>query len=172
MKCLFSSIFSLLAALLYSTAGQAEALPEYAMKAAFVYNFTLFTDWPSLPNNTLQICTLESNQLKQELDNFSKNQPHGAKLVIRKIYNLNEIKQCQALFLTEEDKQRIPEILEYLDGNPILTITDIQDLIGKGAIIGMKIENKRIVFEVDTVAAKKSGLHLNSRLLSLAKTVY
>lgn len=151
---------------------QEEAIPEYAMKAAFVYNFMLFTDWPALPNNTLQICTMESDQLKRELEQYTKNQPHGAKLVITKISHLAAIKECQALFLSEEDRQRIPTILPSVKGSPVLTVTDVQGLVGKGAIIGMSIENRHIIFEVDSITAKKSGLHLSSKLLNLAKTVY
>lgn len=151
---------------------RAEPLPEYAMKAAFVYNFTLFTNWPALPDNTLKICTVESDLLRQELEQFIENQPHGAKLVIAKISNLDKVKECQALFLSEEDKQRIPVILTLLENTPVLTITDVPELIGKGVMIGIKIENKRIVFEVDSRTARKSNLYLSSKLLSLAKTVY
>jgi len=162
----------LLAGLPLPSISHAEPLPEYAMKAAFVYNFILFTDWPTLPNNTLQICTLESDTLKQELEQFIEKKPHGARLVITKVFNLDAIKQCQALFLSEDDRQRIPSILAFLEKSPVLTITDVQGLVGKGVIISMRIENKRIIFEVDAMAAKKSNLYLSSKFLNLAKKVY
>ncbi|MDP3775985.1 YfiR family protein [Methylotenera sp.] len=152
--------------------GIAGPIPEYAMKAAFVYNFTLFTEWPTLPNNTLKICTLESDALKHELEKFRIHQPHGATLLISKISNIEAIKDCQALYLSEEDKQRIPVILSLLENTPVLTITDVPELMGKGVMIGIKTDNKRIVFEVNTLAAKKSNLYLSSKLLSLAKVVY
>ncbi|MDO9149798.1 MAG: YfiR family protein [Methylotenera sp.] len=152
--------------------GFAGPLPEYAMKAAFVYNFTLFTEWPTLPNNTLKICTLESDTLKQELEKFRNNQPHGATLLISRITSLEAIKECQALYLSEEDKKRLPVIMSLLENTPVLTITDVPELVGKGVMIGIKTENKRLVFVVDTQAAKKSSLYLSSKLLSLAKKVY
>jgi hypothetical protein len=154
------------------SANQEDPIPEYAMKAAFVYNFMLFTDWPALPNNTLQICTMESDQLKRELEQYTKNQPHGAKLIITKISNLAKIQECQILFLSEEDLKHIPTILPSVEGSPVLTVTDVQGLVGKGAIIGMSIKNRHIIFEVDSITAKKSRLHLSSKLLNLAKTVY
>lgn len=156
----------------FTSIGFAGPLPEYAMKAAFVYNFMLFTQWPTLPNNTLRICTLESDTLKHELEKFKDNQPHGARLIISRISNLDKIKECQALYLSEEDKKRLPAILSLLEDAPVLTITDVPELIGKGVIIGIKTESKRIVFEVDAQAAKKSNLYLSSKLLSLAKSVY
>ncbi len=154
------------------SANQEDPIPEYAMKAAFVYNFMLFTDWPSLPNNTLKICTMESDQLKRELEQYTKSQPHGAKLIITKISNLATIQECQILFLSEEDRKHISTILPSVQGSPVLTVTDVQGLVGKGAIIGMSIKNHHIIFEIDSITAKKSRLHLSSKLLNLAKTVY
>lgn len=156
----------------FTSNGQAGPLPEYAMKAAVVYNFTLFTQWPTLPNNTLRICTLESDTLKSELEKFKDHQPHDATLIISKITNLDTIKECQVLYLSEQDKQRADVILASLESSPVLTITDVPELAKKGVMIGIKIENKRIVFEVDTHAAKKSNLYLSSKLLGLAKSVY
>lgn len=150
----------------------AEPLPEYAMKAAYIYNFTLFTQWPTLPNNILRVCTLEADPLRKELEKFSDKQPHGATLIISKISSLDVIKECQALYLSEEDKQRIPVILTLLENTPVLTITDVPELVGKGIMIGIKTEKKRLVFEVDTQAAKRSNLYLNASLLSLAKSVH
>ena len=168
LSCFFISLVSLP----FISIGFAGPLPEYAMKAAFVYNFTLFTQWPTLPNNRLNICILESDMLKHELEKFRDKQPHGAILIINKISDLEKIKECQALYLSEEDKQRIPVILKLLENTPVLTITDVPELVGKGVMIGIKIENNRIVFEVDSQTAKKANLYLSSKLLSLAKSVY
>ena len=150
----------------------AEPQPEYAMKAAFVYNFTLFTQWPTLPNNTLKICTLESDTLQYELAKFEDQQPHGATLAIRKLSTLDALKDCQALFISEQDKHRFNVITSLIENNPVLTISDVPELANKGVVITIRIENKRIVFEVNTLAAKKANLHLSSKLLSLAKSVY
>jgi hypothetical protein len=168
LTCLFVALIGLP----FTSTGFAQPLPEYAMKAAFVYNFTLFTQWPTLPNNTLRICTLESDTLQHELEKFSTHQPHGATLVISRITNLEAIKDCQAVYLSEEDKQRTPVILSLLEKTPVLTITDVPELMGKGVMIGIKTENKHLVFVVNTQAAKRSSLYLSSKLLSLAKTVY
>lgn len=156
----------------FMSVGVTAPLPEYAMKAAFVYHFTLFTQWPTLPNNTLRICTLESDILKTELERFRDHQPHGATLVISKITNLETIKECQVLYLSEQDKQRIGVILSLIESTPVLTITDVPEFANKGVMIGIKTENKRLVFEIDSQATKKSNLYLSSKLLSLAKSVY
>lgn len=164
--------FFVLISLPFTQTAIAEPLPEYAMKAAFVYNFTLFTQWPTLPNNTLSICTLESDTLNYELEKFKKYQPNGATLTIKKITNLEKIKDCQALFISEQDKHRFSVILSLLENTPVLTITDVPELANKGVVISIKTENKHLVFQIDSAAAKKANLHLSSKLLSLAKSVY
>lgn len=55
---------------------------------------------------------------------------------------------------------------------PLLVITDASDLINKGAMIAIKIENQRMVFEINLTAAKQAKLHLSSKLLSLAKKIH
>lgn len=170
MRRLVCFIF-ILGSLPFISPAIAQTQPEYAMKAAFVYNFTLFTQWPTLPNNTLTICTLESDTLHYELEKFKDHQPHGATLAIRKISQLETIKDCQAVFISEHDKHRFSVISSLIQNAPVLTITDVPELANKGMVITIKIENKRIVFEVNTLAAKKANLHLSSKLLSLAKSV-
>lgn len=151
---------------------QAKPLPEYAMKAAFVYNFALFTQWPELPDNTLRICTLNADPVKTELEQFVSKQPHGANLMISKITGSRDVKQCQVIFIAEEDLQQAPMILSVLKKSPVLIVTDIPDLIDKGAMIGIKIENNRMIFEINLESVKQSGLHLSSRLLKLARKIY
>jgi len=166
-------LFLLLLSLITGNAvSQIKQLPEYSMKAAFVYNFTLFTRWPTLPDNTLKICTLHADRLREELEQFVTEQPHGAKLIIHKITHNQEVAQCQVMFLSGEDLSQASAILSLAKENPVLTITDVPVLIQKDVIIVMKIENQRMVFEIDLKAAKNRGLYLSSRLLSLAKKVH
>jgi len=151
---------------------QTRQLPEYSVKAAFIYNFTLFAKWPALPDNTLRICTLHADRLREELEQFITEEPQGAKLVIHKIKRNTEVTQCQAVFLSEEDLSQASIILPLVEENPVLTITDAPELAKKGAIIYMKIDNQKMVFEINLTTAKKAGLQLSSRLLNLAKKIH
>lgn len=169
----FLFLLLLLLALPNKSFGQEQAFPEYAMKAAFIYNFTLFTQWPELPNNTLQICTFRAQQIKDELELYAATKkPHQANLVIAKIDKSDDIRLCQAVFLSEEDLPQAPAVLVAAKEKPLLVITDTSDLINKGAMIAIKIENQRMVFEINLTAAKQAKLHLSSKLLSLAKKIH
>lgn len=142
------------------------------MKAAFIYNFTLFTEWPELPDNTLRICTLRDEQIKGELEKYTIKQPHAAKLIITKVNNSRDIKYCQVVFLSEEDLPQAPAVFSEAKGTSLLIVTDVYDLIDKGAMIAIKIENQRMLFEINLEAVKRSKLHLSSKLLALAKKIH
>lgn len=142
------------------------------MKAAFLYNFTLFTEWPELPNNTLRICTLRADQIRGELAAYTDKRPHNATLVIEKITDIRKIRRCQAVFISEDDIQSAPEIFQATRDMPVLVVTEVTDFSIKDAMIVIKIENRRMIFEINLTAAKQAGLHLSSKLLVLAKKIY
>ncbi|MCP5246338.1 MAG: YfiR family protein [Burkholderiales bacterium] len=153
--------------------GQQKSFPEYAMKAAFIYNFTVFTRWPEYSENTLTICTMHSDRLREELQQFaSKVTQDDKKIVIQKITRNQGVAQCQVIFLSEEDIAQIPAILTMTQNHPVLTVTDIPGWTEKGIIIGMNIQNQRIVFEINLQSAQQAGLQLSSKLLNLARKVY
>lgn len=89
---------------------------------------------------------------------------------MEKIAGTQEVNRCHVVFLSEEDASHIPSML--MTESPILAVTDIPGLTEKGAIIGMNIQNQRIVFEVNLKAAQQSTLQLSSKLLNLAARVY
>ncbi|MCB1986690.1 MAG: YfiR family protein [Burkholderiales bacterium] len=153
--------------------GQQNSFPEYAMKAAFVYNFTLFTQWPEYSENTLTVCTMYSDRLREELEQFaSKLTQDNKKIVIQKITRNQNAAQCQVVFLSEEDMTHAPTILALIQNSPVLTVTDIPGWAEKGVIIGMNIQNQRIVFEINLKSAQQAGLQLSSKLLNLARKIY
>lgn len=150
------------------------ALPEYAVKANFLYNFILFTDWPELPGNSIHLCLLGDNPFGVELDGFvgRKTQTHGANLVVRKIVDMQEASSCQVLFFGENERSQFANIRKQLEQHPVLTITDADGLIGNGPMIAMTVINHRVSFEVDARSAKSAGLSFSSKLLQLARRVY
>lgn len=150
------------------------ALPEYAVKASFLYNFILFTDWPELPGNNIQLCLLGDNPFGSELDGFvgKKTQTHGANLIVRRIADPQEVNNCQVLFFGESERPQFSNLKRLLEHHPILTITDANGMIGNGPMIAMNVINHRVSFEIDARSAKSAGLSFSSKLLQLAQRVY
>lgn len=146
---------------------------EEAVKAAFVYNFTKFVDWPeaALPatGNALTLCVFGNRPLSGRLEALQGKTTQGRE--IRVIVAPEERDQCQLVFIGQTDARALRAIVQPLSGRPVLTVGDHEDFIGLGGIIGLKLSAGRIRFDINLQAARASGLHINSQLLQLADRV-
>lgn len=150
----------------------AEPMPEYAMKAAYLYNFALFTEWPALPDDQLNLCILGKDAFGAALDSIDGKIVNGLRLSVHRISGSSRARQCQILFLGTSDRVNFRRLLHDIEDLPVLTVTDNDDLVQAGIMIRMSIENKRLTFEINTEAARRARLAISSKLLRLAKTVY
>lgn len=150
----------------------AESMPEYAMKAAYLYNFALFTEWPALPDDQLKLCLLGKDSFGAALDNLDGKPVNGLHLSVNRIASLSDARHCQILFLGETQGVNIRRLLLDIEDAPVLTVTDNEDLLQAGVMIRMSLENKRLTFEINTEAARRARLSISSKLLRLAKNVY
>lgn len=148
---------------------------EYQVKAAFLYNFLKFVEWPeehstgSTPAITL--CIIGNDPFGKNMGGFKDKQVSGKKVVVRHMRSTSGISDCQALFISESEKDYVESITELARGFHILTIGDTELFAQKGVIINMYMENDKVRFEINIDAAKQAGLRINSRLLSLANIV-
>lgn len=168
-------IFWMMQALLLSFSPSvtgAEAVPEYAMKAAFLYNFSLFTEWPELSGNTFNMCIFGHPALAYALDTIEGKQVYNRPITVSYLTNLDNLKNCQILYLDASESVGVEKILGKISASPVLTVTDSPEVMQHGFMIGMLIENRRIVFEINQQAVQRAHLNISSKLLRLAKTVY
>lgn len=153
----------------------AQPVSEYELKAAFVYNFALFTDWPSdttYEGGTLNICINAGSALRQSLASLGDNKVvKGRRIAVRHFTALDTLRTCHVLFVEGSDRERWPQIRKGLGGNSVLTISDDDEIADNGSVIVLAMDHNRIVFDVDTRAAKQARLVLSSKLLRLARTV-
>lgn len=150
----------------------ADPMPEYAMKAAYLYNFALFTEWPALPDNQLNLCLLGKDSFGAALESIDGKLVNDLRLSVHRISGSSSAKHCQILFLGTTDGINIHRLLHDIEDEPVLTVTDNDDLVQAGIMIRMSIENKRLIFDINTEAARRARLAISSKLLRLAKTVY
>lgn len=166
--------FSLMLAFLPTLAPDAdgvEGMPEYVMKAAFLYNFALFTEWPDLPGSTLNLCILGHPPLGDALDKIEGKQVYSRALAVSYLTNLNNLKNCQILYVDSSESAGVEKVLQRMD-TKVLTVTDSPEVMRQGFMIGMLTENRHIALEINLTAAKHAELNISSKLLRLAKTVY
>ncbi len=151
----------------------AQTVQEYDLKAAFVYNFALFTDWPAdtpYEGGTLNICVNPGSALRAPLIGMSDRSIRGRKIAVRSLAAAGNLRGCHVVFLDAADKERWTTIKKGL-GSGVLTITDDEEIDRDRIVIALSMDDNRVVFDVDTRAARQAGLVLSSKLLRLARMV-
>jgi uncharacterized protein DUF4154 len=155
---------------------QSPTASEYQVKAAFLYNFAKFVEWPSSSfsdaSTPLRICIFGQDPFGQELQNIANEKiVNGRKLSVSQVADLQTAKACQILFIASSEKAQLKQVLESLRGSGALTVGDIKGFVEAGGMINFVLENQRVRFEVNRKAAEQAGLKVSSKLLNIAKSV-
>ena len=156
--------------------GQGNAASEYEVKAAFLYHFSQFVDWPEgtfkEAKSPIVYCTLGEDPFHGALEASLSGKAVGERaLRVQHFKQLEEIRGCQILFIGEGKQKRAASLATQLQGNPVLTVGESEHFIQEGGMIGFLFEENKIRFEVNLDAAEHAKLKLSSRLLGLAKRV-
>jgi hypothetical protein len=157
--------------LLPCTRAAADELPEYRLKAAFVYNFIAYTQWPDSTSSTLHICTVGEDPFGKELDGLAEKTISGRAIAIQRKGASRVLGDCDVVYVSPSAMRDLPRILESIKGRPILTIADSIDAAKDGIMLNMAVSQDRVTFEANQRAARTAGLVLSSRLLKLATEV-
>jgi hypothetical protein len=147
---------------------------EYQVKAAFLLNFTKFTEWPSsaLPeaNSPLTICIVGADPFGNGIDRIVRGEAvDGHKIVVKRVKRESRPQGCQVVFMGKTEKNSAAVLADL--GPGVLAVGEEDSFLRDGGMISFVIENRRTRFDVNPAAAERAGLKLNSRLLSVARTV-
>lgn len=151
---------------------QTSPLPEYKIKAVFLFNFTQFVEWPhdafNNNNDPFVIGILGKDPFGKYIDEVVQNEKVGNHpLTIMRYHNTNEINNCQVLFI-ESDDSNLSAVLSALNNRAILTVSDMQGFTQAGGIIGFITTDNKIKLQININAAKEAELNISSKLLSVA----
>jgi hypothetical protein len=146
---------------------------EYQIKAAFIYNFARFTDWPAGAfagaNSPMTLGVLGKNVFGDDLANAINGKTiNGHPLQFKHFDSIPDATNCQVLFISASEKDDLSKILAQLHGTSILTISETDGFMEAGGMINLTIVDQKVRFEINNDAAKKAGLTISSKLLSLA----
>ena len=149
---------------------------EYEVKAAFLFNFTKFVEWPPKvfpdANAPFIIGVLGEDPFGDALEKTLSGQVvKGRRVEIRRSRRPEELQNCHILFISQSEGEAIAGILDSLKGKSILTISDAEAFAGSGGIIGFIKQENKIRFEINTEAAAKAHLEISSKLLALSRIV-
>lgn len=175
---LFVAVFALVVALRGTSlvSAQANASGEYQVKAAFLFHFAQFVEWPEAAfkgaGTPLTYCTIGEDPFRGSLDAALNGKSFGARSFrVLHLKQVQEIEGCQVLFIASEEKKLLPAILAGVRESSVLTVGESEHFVQNGGTIGFCPEGNKIRFEINLEAAEKAKLRISSKLLVLAKTV-
>jgi hypothetical protein len=142
---------------------------EYALKAAFVYNFTKFIEWDSSNNDDeFVICVLGYSPIIKALADIAQTKTvNGKKIIIKQHYKPEDIRFCHILFVPKQSSYPISEILHRVSRGT-LTISEEEGYASLGTAINFVVINNKLKFESNIKAIDEAGLKASSELLKLA----
>jgi YfiR/HmsC-like len=160
-----------LALIAFAPAAVSDDLPEYRLKAAFLYNFALFTEWPADIGSTLNLCVYGRDPFGDEIDALQGKPVGDRRIAVRRVTSVEGLTVCQVVFIVDTSGDGISRVLSNLRGATVLTIADAPGAAKQGVALNMNVVKNKITFEANVTAARAANLKLSSKLLSLATQV-
>jgi hypothetical protein len=166
----------LLASALFPTRLRAQAFKEYDLKAAFLYHLTQFVEWPpeafSVAEDPLVIGVLGTDPFGKTLNEIARDEVvKNRKLIIQRYRNVDEIKSCHILFISQSETGRLDEIFSGLKGRNILTVGDTDGFAQRGGMVRFITEKNKIKLRINLDSVKAASLTISSKLLRAADLV-
>lgn len=151
---------------------QQSQVPEYQLKAAFLFNFAKFVDWPaevfSDPQAPLVIGIVGENPFKEYLETTIRGKVINNRAVVLKVFATTvEITNCHILFISSSRKDQLAELFRTLASAPVLTVSEVDGFTSAGGMINFFSDDKKVRFEINNEMATRARLKISSKLLAL-----
>jgi hypothetical protein len=159
-----------------SANGQRSKPSEYAVKAAYLYNFGKFIDWPATaaqpPDASFDICVLGQDPFGTALASTVANETlAGKRVVARQVPVAQDAINCRVLFISSSEDKRLKQILSSLGRASVLTVSDLPEFTERGGMVQFVLQGDKVRFEVNSASTERAGLTLSSDLLRVAVNV-
>ncbi len=157
-------------------AGADQAPTDFQVKAAYLFNFLKFVEWPENPgadpHAKWEIGFVGQTPISEELARMAVGKNVlGRDLEIKTLQASENLRACNIVFISDSEKKRLPAILNALRGSSVLTVADMDDFIGAGGMVQFVVEDARVRLSIDLGAATRAHLKISSKLLLLAHVV-
>ena len=164
---------------------------EYQVKAAFLYNFLMFVDWPQGKmadgNEPIIIGIIGDDQFEDAFEPVKNKLVNNRKVIVKRFKPFEELKKsdkagqdqeieairkCHLLYICRSEETSLKEILNLIKGYSVLTVASMENFVESGGgIINFVMEEDKVRFEINLTTAKQAKLQIRSQLLRLAKRV-
>ncbi len=155
---------------------EAHAQSEDQIKAAFLFNFARYVEWPasafSGPEDAVKICMAGAASFADVVtQTVSGKSVENRPVAVTAVATLSGLSGCHILYVGDDLAANPAEVAASVSGSNVFTVADRAGFARGGGIANFIRANKKIRFEINPSAAKKAGLKVSSRLLRLAKVV-
>jgi len=149
---------------------------EFEVKAAFLYNFARFVEWPAEtghdPGTPFVIAILGHDPFGAVLDYTVAGKTVGGRPIeVRRVARADEARDAQIVFVSPSERPNTATILKTLGRPGILTVGDTDGFASQGGAINFTVQARRVRFEINPTAAEQARLKMSSQLLKLATLV-
>jgi uncharacterized protein DUF4154 len=151
-------------------------LSDYQVKAAYLYYFSTFVDWPSetfaQTGNELVIGVLGEDPFRGILDDTLRGKSvNNRRIVVRRFANIKDARDSHILFISASEQDRIPSILKALDGTAVLTVGDLESFAIRGGQIAFHTIDKKVRFDINVAAVEHAPFKISAQLMKLGRIV-
>jgi hypothetical protein len=151
------------------------AAPEYQVKAAFLFNFARFVEWPTpamAASPAFRICVVGDDPFGPLLsETLSGKTVHERPIQVDHPATTTDILACHIAYIAPSESSQLPRLLAAIAGRSVLTVGETTEFASRGGMIGMHLEDNKVRFDVNAEAAQQAGLRVSSQLLKLAVRV-
>lgn len=151
---------------------------EYEVKAAYLYNFGRFVEWPKqeIPNQAatphispFTFCVLGQDPFGRDLDAILAGETiNGANTAAVRVSKPREAVRCRVLFISSSEDNQLKQILMELEGTSVLTVSDLPQFSQRGGMVQFVLDGKKVRFEVNLTPVEHAHLAMSSQLLKVA----
>ena len=143
---------------------------NYKMHSVFIYSFTRYVQWPDAYNQgDFEIMVLGDSPIFDELKAMAQAKKVGDRPIkITKINEASEIRKCNILFLSTTKSALITEVMEKVNTQSILVVTEEPGHAQKGSDINFIVKDGKLAFELNQASVNKQGLKVSIELTRLA----
>lgn len=158
-------------------AGHGTDKPTHAdrLKAAFLYNFVKFTNWPdeafANSDTPLKLCTFGAEGLHSALHRIQGKKVKSRILTTRHPASAGELDECHLIFFGAAEWPELEKIIKDMKHRPVLTVSEAPGFTRLGGIINLKTVNGKLQIGINVTGAEQAGLRFSSKLLRLSNVV-
>lgn len=173
MRGLLRLCLCVAACLAATSARPAQVSEEAALKAAFVYRFAQFTQWPPPPQRDFTYCLAGAPDMGDALRALVSRQHDFAQVRVLTLHlaQATQATNCQLLMLSQMERQEMQRWHQALADLPVLIVADTPEALRSGAVIALTQEPNGLSFRINNTEARRRGLTLSSQVLKLAREV-